>query len=181
MARVLIIEARFYDHIADGLLAGARAVLDKAGVPHEILVVPGIFELPAALKLVLTAAEQGNKSARYDGFVTLGCAIRGESDHYHHVGSECMRGIADLSMEMGTPIGAQGLIVNRVPGGVLPAGVAAEVDATGLPLVGVFPMDENVAAMDAGGIAIGDIPADAPVRVGVGNLMEKITSLCQSK
>ena len=76
---------------------------------------------------------------------------------------------------MGTPIGAQGLIVNRVPGAALPGGVAAEVEATGLPLVGVFPADEHVAAMDAGGIAIGDIPADAPVRVCVGNLMEMIT------
>ena len=105
MARVLIIEARFYDHIADGLLAGARAVLDQAGVEHTLLTVPGIFEIPAALKLVLTAAEQGNDAARYDGFVTLGCAIRGESDHYHHVGSECMRGIADLSIAYDLALG----------------------------------------------------------------------------
>jgi 6,7-dimethyl-8-ribityllumazine synthase len=105
MARVLIIEARFYDHIADGLLAGARAELKKAGVEHEVLVVPGIFEIPAALKLVLTAGEQGNETAVYDGFITLGCAIRGESDHYHHVGTECMRGIADLSMAFDLALG----------------------------------------------------------------------------
>jgi 6,7-dimethyl-8-ribityllumazine synthase len=113
MARVLIIEARFYDHIADGLLAGARAVLDKAGVEHEVLVLPGIFEIPAALKLVLTAAEQGNQAAQYDGFVTLGCAIRGESDHYHHVGSECMRGIADLSMAYDLALGNGVLTVHN--------------------------------------------------------------------
>ncbi|CAA7623707.1 6,7-dimethyl-8-ribityllumazine synthase [Candidatus Terasakiella magnetica] len=105
MARVLIIEARFYDHIADGLLNGAREVLDKAGIAHDVLTVPGIFELPATLKLVLTAAEQGNDKARYDGFVTLGCAIRGETDHYHHVGTECMRGIADLSMAYDLALG----------------------------------------------------------------------------
>lgn len=113
MARVLIIEARFYDHIADGLLDGAREVLTKAGVAHEVLVVPGIFELPAALKLVLTAAEQGNEAARYDGFITLGCAIRGESDHYHHVGSECMRGIADLSMAYDLALGNGVLTVHN--------------------------------------------------------------------
>lgn len=113
MARVLIIEARFYDHIADGLLDGTRQVLDKAGIAYEILVVPGIFELPAALKLVLTAAEQGNEAARYDGFVTLGCAIRGESDHYHHVGSECMRGIADLSMAYDLALGNGVLTVHN--------------------------------------------------------------------
>ncbi|EME69783.1 riboflavin synthase beta-chain [Paramagnetospirillum caucaseum] len=113
MAKVLIIEARFYDHIADGLLAGARAEFDKAGVAHDLLVVPGIFELPAALKLVLTAAEQGNDKARYDGYVTLGCAIRGESDHYHHVGTECMRGIADLSMAYDLALGNGVLTVHN--------------------------------------------------------------------
>jgi 6,7-dimethyl-8-ribityllumazine synthase len=113
MARVLIIEARFYDHIADGLLAGARAALDAAGQAHELLTVPGIFEIPAALKLVLTAAEQGNESARYDGFVTLGCAIRGESDHYHHVGAECMRGIADLSIAYDLALGNGVLTVHN--------------------------------------------------------------------
>jgi 6,7-dimethyl-8-ribityllumazine synthase len=113
MARVLIIEARFYDHIADGLLAGARADLDAAGVTHELLTVPGIFEIPAALKLVLTAAEQGNEAARYDGFVTLGCAIRGESDHYHHVGTECMRGIADLSIAYDLALGNGVLTVHN--------------------------------------------------------------------
>ncbi|SEH25862.1 6,7-dimethyl-8-ribityllumazine synthase [Magnetospirillum fulvum] len=98
MARILIIEARFYDHIADGLLAGAQEVLDAAGVSHDLLTVPGIFELPGALNLVLAAADRSTESARYDGFVALGCAIRGETDHYHHVGTECMRGLADLSV-----------------------------------------------------------------------------------
>jgi 6,7-dimethyl-8-ribityllumazine synthase len=101
----LIIEARFYDHIADGLLAGARAVLDEAETTYEVLTVPGIFELPATLQMVQTAAEQGNASAHYDGFITLGCAIRGESDHYHHVGTECMRGITDLAMAYDLALG----------------------------------------------------------------------------
>jgi len=97
MARILILEARFYDHLADGLLAGARAVLDAAGHAHDLVTLPGIFELPTALKLHLVAAEQGS-APRYDGFVTLGCAIRGETDHYHHISTECMRGLTDLSV-----------------------------------------------------------------------------------
>ena len=113
MPRVLIIEARFYDHIADGLLTGAREALVAGGATVEVLTVPGIFELPAALKLVLTAAEQGNDKARFDGFVTLGCAIRGESDHYHHVGTECMRGIADLSMAYDLALGNGVLTVHN--------------------------------------------------------------------
>jgi 6,7-dimethyl-8-ribityllumazine synthase len=104
MARVLIIEARFYDHIADGLLSGAKQALE-AKATCDVLTLPGIFEIPAALKLVLTAAEQGNQDSRYDGYVVLGCAIRGETDHYHHVSSECFRGVADLSMAYDLALG----------------------------------------------------------------------------
>jgi CO dehydrogenase nickel-insertion accessory protein CooC1 len=74
---------------------------------------------------------------------------------------------------MGTPVKARGIIINRVPGGVLPDGVRLEVEASGLPVLAVIPMDENVAAMDAGGIAIGDIPGDAPARVTVNSLIEE--------
>jgi 6,7-dimethyl-8-ribityllumazine synthase len=113
MARVLIIEARFYNHIADAQLDGAKQVLEKAGVAFDVMTIPGIFEIPAALKLVVTAAEQGNDAARYDGFVVLGCAIRGETDHYHHVGSECMRGVADLSMAYDLALGNGVLTVHN--------------------------------------------------------------------
>lgn len=82
--------------------------------------------------------------------------------------------IADLTEEMGTPVANRGLVVNRVPGGLLPEGVRAEVEATGLPLLKVVPMDEQVAAMDAGGVAIGDIPADAAARLAVGEIMSAI-------
>lgn len=97
MARILILEARFYDHLADGLLAGARAVLDHAGHVHDLVTLPGIFELPAALRLHLAAAERGT-APHYDGFITLGCAIEGETDHYHHISTECMRGLTDLAV-----------------------------------------------------------------------------------
>lgn len=82
--------------------------------------------------------------------------------------------ISDLADEMGTPISRRGLIVTRVPEGVLPEGVRVEIEATGLPLAAVVPIDENVAAMDAGGIAIGDIPADAPARMAVNKLMKEL-------
>lgn len=79
--------------------------------------------------------------------------------------------IADLTEEMGTPVGRRHLIVNRVPDGVLPDPVRNEVESSGLDLIAVVPSDENVAAMDAGGIAIGDIPVDSPVRKAVNKLM----------
>ena len=105
MARVLIIEARFYDHIADGLLDGATAALDAAGVEHDRIVVPGIYEIPAALELMLRAQRQGTIRARYDGYVTLGCAIRGESDHYDYICTECMHGLNLSAVANGLALG----------------------------------------------------------------------------
>lgn len=88
--RVLILEARFYEDIADQLVAGAVAALDEAGADHERIAVPGAFELPAALAMAID-------SGRYDGFVALGCVIRGETSHYEHVCGECARGLATLA------------------------------------------------------------------------------------
>jgi CO dehydrogenase maturation factor len=84
--------------------------------------------------------------------------------------------ISDLVDEMGTKTNSRGLIVNRVPGGELPEGVRVAVEETGLPLVAVVPMDDNVAAMDAGGVAIGDIPADAAARVSVEQFMSALAT-----
>ena len=88
--RVLILEARFYEDIADQLVAGTVAALDEAGVGHERISVPGAFELPAALAMAIA-------SGRFDGFVALGCVIRGETSHYEHVCGECARGLAMLA------------------------------------------------------------------------------------
>ena len=88
--RVLILEARFYKDIADQLVAGAGAALDEAGARHDRIAVPGAFELPAALAMAID-------SGRYDGFVALGCVIRGETSHYEHVCGECARGLAALA------------------------------------------------------------------------------------
>lgn len=84
--------------------------------------------------------------------------------------------IADLTEEMGTPVAGRGLIVNRVPDGILPDGVKAEVDSAGLPLLEVIKLDDNVIALDADGSAIGGIPPDSACRVSVDKLMSNIMS-----
>ncbi|MBI5163305.1 MAG: 6,7-dimethyl-8-ribityllumazine synthase [Magnetospirillum sp.] len=111
--RVLVIEARFYDHLADMALAGVTATLEAAGAAWDVMTVPGIYELPAALQFVLDAQAQGTAGHRYDGYVTLGCAIRGESDHYHHVGTECMHGLAQLSLNHRLALGNGVLTVHN--------------------------------------------------------------------
>jgi len=92
MARFLIVEARFYDHLNDMLIAGARRALEAAGHQHELLTVPGALEVPGAIAL---AAETG----RYDGFVALGVVIRGETYHFEIVAGESARGIMALTMD----------------------------------------------------------------------------------
>lgn len=92
MARLLIVEARFYDHLNDLLLAGARAAIEAAGHAHETVTVPGALEVPAAIAL---AAETG----RYDAFVALGVVIRGETYHFEIVSGESARGIMALTLD----------------------------------------------------------------------------------
>ena len=97
MARFLIVEARFYAHLNDLLLQGARAAIEEAGHSHETITVPGALEIPAAVAL---AAETG----RYDGFVALGVVIRGETYHFEVVSNESARGLMALTLD-GIPIG----------------------------------------------------------------------------
>lgn len=92
MARILIVEARFYEHLNDLLLEGARAAIESAGHAHETVTVPGALEVPAAIAL---AAETG----RYDAFVALGVVIRGETYHFEVVATESARGIMALTLD----------------------------------------------------------------------------------
>ncbi|WP_010184250.1 6,7-dimethyl-8-ribityllumazine synthase [Sphingomonas sp. PAMC 26605] len=92
MAKLLIVEARFYDHLNDLLLEGARAAIEAAGHKHETITVPGALEIPGAVAL---AAESG----LYDGFVALGVVIRGETYHFEIVAGESARGLMALSMD----------------------------------------------------------------------------------
>ena len=92
MARVLIAEARFYAHLNDMLVAGARAAIEAAGHEHETVTVPGALELPAAIAL---AADSG----RFDAYVALGVVIRGETFHFEIVAGESARGIMALTLD----------------------------------------------------------------------------------
>ena len=97
MAKILIVEARFYEHLNDMLLAGVRARIDESGNMHETITVPGALEIPGAIAM---AAESG----RYEAFVAVGVVIRGETYHFEIVAGESARGIMALTMD-GIPIG----------------------------------------------------------------------------
>ncbi|MEE3154898.1 MAG: 6,7-dimethyl-8-ribityllumazine synthase [Pseudomonadota bacterium] len=92
MARFLIVEARFYDHLNDPLIAGARAALEGAGHEVEVLTVPGALEIPGAIALA-------SESDLYDGYVAIGVVIRGETYHFEIVAGESARGIMALTMD----------------------------------------------------------------------------------
>ncbi|SFS05540.1 6,7-dimethyl-8-ribityllumazine synthase [Sphingomonas jatrophae] len=92
MAHVLIVEARFYAHLNDLLLEGARAAIEAAGHSHETLTVPGALEVPGAIAF---AAETG----QYDAYVGLGIVIRGETYHFEIVSNESARGLMALTLD----------------------------------------------------------------------------------
>ncbi|MDR6128550.1 6,7-dimethyl-8-ribityllumazine synthase [Sphingomonas sp. SORGH_AS_0438] len=92
MAHLLIVEARFYDHLNDLLIDGARAAIEAAGHTHETLTVPGALEVPAAIALA-------DQSERFDAYVALGVVIRGETYHFEIVAGESARGIMALTID----------------------------------------------------------------------------------
>jgi 6,7-dimethyl-8-ribityllumazine synthase len=92
MGKFLIVEARFYEHLNDLLIAGARAALEENGHRVDVITVPGALEVPGAIAM---AAESG----RYDGFVAIGVVIRGETYHFEVVSNESARGLMALSMD----------------------------------------------------------------------------------
>jgi 6,7-dimethyl-8-ribityllumazine synthase len=102
-ARVLVVEARFYDGIADELLRGAAQALEAAGARVDVLTVPGALEIPPALAMALDAAEAAG--APYDAAVALGCVIRGETFHFEIVTGESARALMDLSVARRLPLG----------------------------------------------------------------------------
>jgi 6,7-dimethyl-8-ribityllumazine synthase len=102
-ARILVVEARFYDDIADELLKGATRVLEAAGTVFERVSVPGSLEIPPAITMALDAAEKSGKP--YEGAVALGCVIRGDTIHFEIVSHESARGLMEISRTRGVPIG----------------------------------------------------------------------------
>jgi 6,7-dimethyl-8-ribityllumazine synthase len=97
---ILIVEARFYSHIANALLDGATAALDAAGANFERISVPGALEIPTAIAMAARSEGGG-----YDGCVALGCVIRGETYHFEIVSGESARGLMDLGVQQGLCIG----------------------------------------------------------------------------
>ncbi len=96
--RILIIEAVFYPDIAEDLRAGAMSALEEADARVDRIWVPGVLEIPAALSLAIDAGERYHPAA-YDGYVLLGCVIRGETSHYDIVAGESARAVMDLSIK----------------------------------------------------------------------------------
>ena len=102
-ARILVVEARYYDDIADMLLRGTKRVLKDAGAVFNLVTVPGALEIPAAIMIGLHAAAA--REQPFDGVVALGCVIRGETAHYDIVAGESARAIMDISIALDMPMG----------------------------------------------------------------------------
>jgi 6,7-dimethyl-8-ribityllumazine synthase len=104
---VLVVEARFYDDIADELLRGARQAIEAAGAAADVLTVDGALEIPATVAIALDSAEQAGRP--YDAVVALGCVIRGDTGHYDIVAGESARALMDLSVALRIPL-ANGIL-----------------------------------------------------------------------
>jgi 6,7-dimethyl-8-ribityllumazine synthase len=102
-ARILVVEARYYDDIADMLLRGAKRVLKDAGAAFDLVTVPGALEIPTAIMIAMHGAEACGD--HYDGVVALGCVIRGETSHYDIVAGESARAIMDIAIARDMPMG----------------------------------------------------------------------------
>ena len=95
--RLLIVEARFHEALADALLAGAKAALDEAGATYDVVTVPGALEIPGVISMAVDAADESG--TYYDGFVALGAVIRGETYHFEIVANESSRGLMNLTID----------------------------------------------------------------------------------
>ena len=108
-ARILIVESPYYTEIAAALVAGAKREIEKNGAKAERVAVPGAFEIPGAIALAAS-----KKGKRYDGYVALGCVIRGETSHYDYVCGESARGLMDLAVQQKLAIGYGIVTVNTM-------------------------------------------------------------------
>jgi 6,7-dimethyl-8-ribityllumazine synthase len=104
-ARILIIEARFYEDVSDHLLRGCVQELTERGAGYRRIIVPGILEIPAVVRYAVRTMELRTIEHRYSGYVVLGCAIKGETDHYEHVCRESMSGLTRLTIDYSLALG----------------------------------------------------------------------------
>lgn len=93
--RLLVVRAPYYQKVVDGMTQGAARILSEAGATHDTLDVAGAFELAQAIRLVLRGSQ------RFDGFIALGCIVRGETDHYDHICRESMAGLMQVALQYG--------------------------------------------------------------------------------
>jgi 6,7-dimethyl-8-ribityllumazine synthase len=103
--KVLIIESRFYEEISDNLVKGAVRELTAVGAGYKRIIVPGILEIPAAVRFAIRAMEMRATDERYSGYIALGCAIQGETDHYEHVCREAFSGLQRLALDYSLALG----------------------------------------------------------------------------
>ncbi len=109
--RILLIQAPYYDEIVGGMRQGVERVVAQVGGVLEVVDVAGAFELPATLRMALDADDE---NSRWDGFVLLGCVVRGDTDHYDHICREACSGVMNISTETGAAIGFGLLTVHTI-------------------------------------------------------------------
>ena len=102
---IMVVEARYYEDLSEELLRGATQALEAGGATFERFQVPGALEIPAAVRFAAEAAGSLAQRRRFDGYVALGCVIRGETTHYDHVCEESWRGLNHLALEFQLAIG----------------------------------------------------------------------------
>ncbi len=160
-----LVEQRGYDLIVMGRPEGQGCYCFANNVLRDV-----IQRLAGNYRHIVVDSEAGLEHISRRTLLTLDvlcivsdCSVRGV---------RTAQRLAELAEEMGTPVRHRGLIVNRVPEGILPPVIRRNVEAAGMPLLAVIPEDPNVAVMDAGGRTVNDLPPDSPVRVAVASLLE---------
>lgn len=106
--RILLIRAPYYRGIVDGMTTGALSLLDQAGATYETIDVAGAYELPQALRIALRG------TARFDGYVVIGCVVRGETDHYQYICDSAMHGLMNVALQYGICLGTALLTVDTI-------------------------------------------------------------------
>jgi len=114
--RILVVRAPYYRAVVDGMSEGAARILSEAGAGSEVVDVAGAFELPQAIRLALRGQE------RFDGFVALGCVVRGETDHYEFICAATMQGLMDVALQYGIALGSGLLTVDTIEQAVARSG-----------------------------------------------------------
>jgi 6,7-dimethyl-8-ribityllumazine synthase len=105
---LLVVRAPYYREVIDGMTEGALRILAEAGATHETLDVAGSFELPQAIRIALRGPQ------KFDGFVALGCIVRGGTDHYDHICRETMAGLMNVALQFGVALGSGVLTVHSI-------------------------------------------------------------------